>query len=212
MGAGPVLCPQRPRPWRDHPGMRDGRVQQHAGRHGARLGEHRVLRPAEPHLAVRRLHRHRRSRPGHRRLGRAAHGRGRRLRCPDQPDDRRRPDHGRADRGVRDVQHAVHHVRRRRQLRRLELHGLPAAERLGDPRLRAAQRGRHAVPAPPDRRQGHRRVPAVGGPAAFVNAVIDALGGTGVRNIDMPVLPDRVWEAITYRRDVSGAPPVRQDG
>ena len=53
---------------------------------------------------------------------------------------------------------------------------------------------------------------AVGGPAAFVNAVIDALGGTGVRNIDMPVLPDRVWEAITYRRDVSGAPPVRQDG
>jgi aerobic carbon-monoxide dehydrogenase large subunit len=25
------------------------------------------------------------------------------------------------------------------------------------------------------------------------------------------VLPDRVWEALTYRRDVSGAPPVRQD-
>ena len=43
------------------------------------------------------------------------------------------------------------------------------------------------------------------------NAVIDALGGTGVRNIDMPLLPDRVWEAITYRRDVSGAPPVRAD-
>jgi len=27
----------------------------------------------------------------------------------------------------------------------------------------------------------------------------------------MPLLPDRVWEAITYRRDVSGAPPVRSD-
>jgi carbon-monoxide dehydrogenase large subunit len=52
---------------------------------------------------------------------------------------------------------------------------------------------------------------AVGGPAAFVNAVIDALSGTGVRNIDMPLLPDRVWEAITHRRDVSGAPPVRSD-
>jgi hypothetical protein len=25
------------------------------------------------------------------------------------------------------------------------------------------------------------------------------------------VLPDRVWEALTYRRDVSGAPPIRQD-
>ena len=52
---------------------------------------------------------------------------------------------------------------------------------------------------------------AVGGPAAFVNAVLDALSETGVRNIDMPLLPDRVWEAITYRRDVSGAPPVRSD-
>ncbi len=76
----------------------------------------------------------------------------------DQPDDRRRPDHGRADRGLRDGQHAVHHLRRRRQLRGLELHGLPAAERVGDARVRVAQRSRHAVPAPPDRRQGHRRV------------------------------------------------------
>jgi hypothetical protein len=25
------------------------------------------------------------------------------------------------------------------------------------------------------------------------------------------VLPDRVWEAITQRTDVSGAPPVRSD-
>jgi carbon-monoxide dehydrogenase large subunit len=27
----------------------------------------------------------------------------------------------------------------------------------------------------------------------------------------MPLLPDRVWEAVTYRRDVYGAPPVRSD-
>ena len=46
----------------------------------------------------------------------------------------------------------------------------------------------------------------VGGPAAFVNAVMDALKGTGVRNIDMPLLPDRVYEALTQRHDVSGAP------
>jgi len=52
----------------------------------------------------------------------------------------------------------------------------------------------------------------VGGPAAFVNAVMDALKGTGVRNIDMPLLPDRVYEAIQTGRDVSGAPPVRTDG
>ncbi|MGW4485259.1 aerobic carbon-monoxide dehydrogenase large subunit [Amycolatopsis sp. NPDC004368] len=52
---------------------------------------------------------------------------------------------------------------------------------------------------------------AVGGPAAFVNAVMDALDDTGVRNIDMPLLPDRVWEALTQHHDVSGAPPVRTD-
>ena len=51
----------------------------------------------------------------------------------------------------------------------------------------------------------------VGGPAAFVNAVIDALKGTGVRNIDMPLLPDRVYEALTQKHDVSGAPPVSTD-
>ncbi len=36
----------------------------------------------------------------------------------------------------------------------------------------------------------------VGSPAAYVNAVIDALWSSGVRNIDMPVLPHRVWGAI----------------
>ena len=36
----------------------------------------------------------------------------------------------------------------------------------------------------------------VGSPAAFVNAVIDALHHLGIRNIDMPVLPARVWSAL----------------
>ncbi|WP_394934082.1 aerobic carbon-monoxide dehydrogenase large subunit [uncultured Ilumatobacter sp.] len=52
----------------------------------------------------------------------------------------------------------------------------------------------------------------VGGPAAFVNAVMDALKGTGVRNIDMPLLPDRVYEALQTGQNISGAPPVRTDG
>ena len=51
----------------------------------------------------------------------------------------------------------------------------------------------------------------VGGPAAFVNAVMDAVKQYGVRNVDMPLLPDRVHEAITQRHDVSGAPPIRTD-
>ena len=52
---------------------------------------------------------------------------------------------------------------------------------------------------------------AVGGPAAFVNAVMDAVKDSGVRNIDMPVLPDRVFEALQTGDDVSGAPPVKAD-
>lgn len=48
----------------------------------------------------------------------------------------------------------------------------------------------------------------VGGPAAFVNAVMDAIKDTGVRNIDMPLFPDRVHKAITEGVDVGGAPPV----
>jgi carbon-monoxide dehydrogenase large subunit len=36
----------------------------------------------------------------------------------------------------------------------------------------------------------------VGSPAAYVNAVIDALWHLGVRNIDMPLTSARVWEAI----------------
>jgi carbon-monoxide dehydrogenase large subunit len=36
----------------------------------------------------------------------------------------------------------------------------------------------------------------VGSPAAFVNAVVDALAHAGVREIDMPMTSDRVWEAL----------------
>jgi aerobic carbon-monoxide dehydrogenase large subunit len=38
--------------------------------------------------------------------------------------------------------------------------------------------------------------PTVGSPAAYVNAVVDALAPLGVRNIDMPLTSARVWEAI----------------
>jgi aerobic carbon-monoxide dehydrogenase large subunit len=43
----------------------------------------------------------------------------------------------------------------------------------------------------------------VGSPAAFVNAVIDALAHKGVRNIDMPVTSARVWEATRGKQSAS---------
>ncbi len=36
----------------------------------------------------------------------------------------------------------------------------------------------------------------VGSPAAYVNAVIDALAHAGIRNIDMPLTSDKVWAAL----------------
>jgi carbon-monoxide dehydrogenase large subunit len=44
--------------------------------------------------------------------------------------------------------------------------------------------------------------PNVGSPAAFVNAVIDALSPLGVRHIEMPVTRDKVWRTI---RDAEAA-------
>jgi aerobic carbon-monoxide dehydrogenase large subunit len=36
----------------------------------------------------------------------------------------------------------------------------------------------------------------VGSPAAFVNAIVDALAHAGVRNLEMPVTSDKVWQAL----------------
>ncbi|MGA0562547.1 xanthine dehydrogenase family protein molybdopterin-binding subunit [Ancylobacter sp. VNQ12] len=41
---------------------------------------------------------------------------------------------------------------------------------------------------------------AIGAPPAFVNAVIDALAPLGITELDMPLTPSRVWEAITTAR------------
>jgi carbon-monoxide dehydrogenase large subunit len=36
----------------------------------------------------------------------------------------------------------------------------------------------------------------VGSPAAFVNAVVDALAPLGIRNVEMPMTSDKVWAAL----------------
>ena len=47
----------------------------------------------------------------------------------------------------------------------------------------------------------------VGVPAAFVNAVIDALRPLGVTDIEMPATPFRVWSAIQRARAATPATP-----
>ena len=41
---------------------------------------------------------------------------------------------------------------------------------------------------------------AVGSPPAVINAVLNALSGRGVRHLDMPATPERVWTAIQQAR------------
>jgi carbon-monoxide dehydrogenase large subunit len=55
-----------------------------------------------------------------------------------------------------------------------------------------------SVPSPhhPLGAKGVGESATVGSPAAYVNAVIDALAHAGVRNIDMPVTSDKVWQAL----------------
>ena len=43
---------------------------------------------------------------------------------------------------------------------------------------------------------------AIGAPAAMMNAVHDALSAVGVKRIDMPASPHRVWQAIQIRQTV----------
>ncbi|HEY6874834.1 MAG TPA: molybdopterin cofactor-binding domain-containing protein, partial [Candidatus Dormibacteraeota bacterium] len=58
--------------------------------------------------------------------------------------------------------------------------------------------GETVTPSPhhPLGAKGVGESPTVGSPAAYVNAVIDALSPYGVTNIDMPVTPDKVWTAL----------------
>jgi len=58
--------------------------------------------------------------------------------------------------------------------------------------------GQTVTPSPhhPLGAKGVGESPTVGSPAAYVNAVMDALSPYGVRNIDMPVTSDKVWAAL----------------
>ena len=96
----PLVGRGRPVGRRDDPRARARRPRRRrpAGGHRDRPRRRGRLRPAEPHVPVRRLRLRRRHRPGHRgRQGPPLHRR-RRLRRAHQPDDRRGPDPRRPDR------------------------------------------------------------------------------------------------------------------
>jgi aerobic carbon-monoxide dehydrogenase large subunit len=58
--------------------------------------------------------------------------------------------------------------------------------------------GKTCTPSPhhPFGAKGVGESPNVGSPAAFVNAVVDALAHLGVRHIDMPIAPWKIWRIL----------------
>ena len=76
-------------------------------------------------------------------------------------------------------------------------YALPNAEELPDLVLDTIE-----TPSPinPLGAKGIGELPTVAAPVAVTNAVLDALSGLGVRHIDTPLTPEKVWRAI---QDVS---------
>ena len=156
---GPLVRQGRPREGRDDPGdrVRRPRVDRPArGRRGRPRGADDV-QPDEPDVPVRRLHLRRRHRSRDRHGPRAALHRRRRLRHPHQSDDHRGPGPRRPRRRRRDGADGDHRLRRGRQLHERLVHGLPDPDGDGGARL-GDRLHRHPVAAPPDRREGDRRV------------------------------------------------------
>ena len=184
-------APRRSRSWRYAAWAGDSMPD---GRRAEPRGDD-VLRPAELHVPVRHAHRRGRDRRRDRQdRHRALHG-GRRLRQRDQSDDRRGPG-ARRHRAV-DRAGALRGDGLRRE--RPDPHG--HARRLHDPLGgRAAAHGHgahgHAVALQSARGEGHRRGGDDRGHRGVVNAAVDALSGLGVRHLEMPMQPGRVWEAI----------------
>jgi len=83
-------------------------------------------------------------------------------------------------------------------------HGQPQTGTLMDylvpaaPDLPGFESGRIVTPTPVNSlgAKGIGESGAVGSPPAVVNAVVDALSGHGVRHLDMPLTPEKVWRAI----------------
>jgi carbon-monoxide dehydrogenase large subunit len=57
---------------------------------------------------------------------------------------------------------------------------------------------RTVTPSPhhPIGAKGIAESPTVGSPQAIVNAVVDALAHVGIRHIDIPITPEKVWNIL----------------
>ena len=128
-----------------------------------------------------------------------ADGRGRRRRDDPQPAAGRRPAARRAGAGGGPGAAGGGPLRRRRQPADLDTGRLPVRLRHRTAELRAGRDG-HAHADEPAGAKGIGEAGTIGSTPAVQNAVIDAVAHLGVRHIDMPTTPMRVWRAIQQAR------------
>ena len=165
-----------------------------------RLRTEADVRLRRPHVPVRRAPGRRRGRRRVRQGGRQQDRHRRRRRAGAQPADRRGPAARRDRPGHRPGAVRRGRVRPRRQ---------PADDQLRRLRLRVGGRAAQLRPSSTWRRRrtlnplgakGIGEAGTIGSTPAVQNAVVDAVAHLGVRHIDMPTTPLRVWEAIQAAR------------
>jgi len=59
-----------------------------------------------------------------------------------------------------------------------------------------ARQDDHAVAASPLGAKGVGESPTIGAPPAIANAIVDAMWHLGVRHIDIPITPQKVWRFL----------------
>ena len=117
-----------------------------------------------------------------------------RLRGSDQPDDCRGPGHRRAHRGVPHGRHGADHLDELGDRIGSSFSDYLSPTSWETPKFDSA---RPPLPRPTTRsgpRRWGSRPPSLSG--GCVNAVVDALAHAGVRELEMPMGPDKVWKAM----------------
>ena len=182
-----------------------------ANRHRARPRGERVLRPRELRVPVRgarvRRRRRRRDRQGE---GRPLRVR-RRLRPRDQPDADRRPDPRRHHPRDRAGALRAGRLRRRRAARHRHVRRLRAPDGGG---ASPFETDRTETPSPTNSLgvKGVGEAGTIAATPAVAAAVLDAIRPLGVEELDMPLTPMRVWQAIQAAQNGGAGPRSTEQG
>ena len=160
------------------------------------------LLPARPGLPVRHPRRRRRSRAGHRPRHHPRILLRRRLRAAHQPQTGRRPGPRRPRPGHRPGPVGGGRLQRRRPAPDRHADGLRHSQSRPVPSF-VTDSTVTQTPHNPLGAKGIGEAATIGSTPAIVNAVMDALKPLGVRHLDMPLTPEKIWQAI--HRNGNGA-------